>query len=199
MASQTEIANITLQMLGEDEITGITENNKRARAIKACYNSVLDLTIRSYNWNFAMKRDSIAAYVASPAFGYGKQFQLPGDCLRVVQVGETRPVYGLDDYPTGQEMPYQVEGRIIATDLEAPLPLRYLYRVTDSNQFDASFIFVFAVNMAMQCCKQLTGSNTLKESLREDRKRFVREAKLMDAIENPPEPGAANSWTMARI
>lgn len=200
MATKTQIANLTLQMLGEENtITNLTENTKAARAINGCYDIILDKTLRAHNWNFAIKRDELPALVDTPPFGYGQKYQLPGDCLRMVQVGQTRTLYSEFDYPAGDEMPYQIEGRLILTDFQAPLPVRYIYRVTDPAQFDACFVPVFAVNMAMQTCKHLTGSNTLKESLREDRKMFIREAKLMDAIENPPEPGAANSWLTARI
>lgn len=199
MPSDVEIANRALQKLGEARISSLEDNIKAAREMKAAYSIVRNAELRAHRWNFAIKRVSLPALSSVPAHTFNQEFQLPSDCLRVLEVGNVRLDLGGIDYRTGMESLFQIEGRKILSDLSAPLPIRYVYEVTDSGQFDACFVDSFACRLAIETCEALTQSTSKKQEIKRDYMRSIRAAKLTDAIENPPEGLAASTLELARL
>jgi hypothetical protein len=200
VASSVDIANSALTKLGAKRIMSLSDNQKEAREVNALFEIRRDALLRSYNWSFAMKRASLPALEAAPDWGFARAFQLPTDCLRVVQVGEDFQVPGLADYVNAaDEELYRIEGRTIATDLSAPLPIRYLRKVTNTGEFDAAFVELFAADLAFEVCEALTQSTSKKESLREDKKMALRNAVRSNAIELPPQIIPDSEWVMSRL
>lgn len=199
MASQVEICNRALSKLGARRINAITDDVKEARELNAAWDMVRDAELRRNAWNFAVTRATLPALVTTPAWGFTREFQLPADLLRLVQVGEHYYVSNLTDYRTTMDVPFQVEGRKILTNLDAPLKIRYVRRVEDTQQWDAQFVEVFASRLAYETCEAITQSNTKKEIAWNDYRAALREARLVDAIENPPEPMPDDSWMLSRL
>jgi hypothetical protein len=200
MASNVEIANSALTKVGSTRITALTDNVKAAREINAIFELRRDYLLRTHNWSFAMTRASLPALDETPAWGYTTLYQLPTDCLRVVQVNDTWVVPGLADYTSGPDSePYKITGRRIETDIGAPLKLRYIKRVTDPAQFDAAFVEVFASDLADQVCEALTQSNTKREATRAVLRQSLLEAIRSNAIELPPEAIPDDSWILSRL
>ena len=200
MASNVEIANSALTKLGASRITALTDNVKAAREINAIFELRRDYLLRTHNWSFAMTRASLPALDETPSWGYTTLYQLPTDCLRVVQVNDTWVVPGLADYTSGPDSePYKITGRRIETDIGAPLKLRYIKRVTDPAQFDAAFVEVFASDLADQVCEALTQSNTKREATRAVLRQSLLEAVRSNAIELPPEAIPDDSWILSRL
>ena len=201
MASNVEIANLALTKLGAERIVSFDDPSKEARALTAIYDLVRDDELRRHRWNFAFKRASLAALPDAPEWGYTLQYELPSDCLRVDQVGEYFESYlapGIE-YRGGPDMPYQIEGRRILTDIAAPLVIRYIYRVTDSGQFDASFVEALACRLAAQLAEDLSQSTGKGEQARKDYQSAIAWARRVSAIEKPPEDPPDNAWLMARL
>lgn len=205
MASQTEICNRALTKLGTARILSITDDVKAARELNSMWNIVVDSELRENIWNFSTVRTSLAALSTAPAWGYALQYQLPSDFIRMVQVGEDYYVHNLTDYRTLPEMPYQIENggtdgtRVIVTDYTAPLKIRYCKRITDTQQFDPLFVEALAARLAFECCEAITQSTSKKETIWQEYRQQLRKAKLVDAIENPPEPLPDDSWLLARL
>ena len=200
MASNVQIANSALTKIGSSRITSLTDNVKAAREINAIFELRRDYLLRTHNWSFAMTRANLPALDETPAWGYTTLYQLPTDCLRVVQVNDTWVVPGLADYTSGPDSePYKITGRRIETDIGAPLKLRYIKRVTDPAQFDAAFVEVFASDLADQVCEALTQSNTKREATRAVLRQSLLEAIRSNAIELPPEAIPDDSWVLSRL
>lgn len=199
MASSVEIVNSALTKLGAKRIMDLSDTQKEAREMNAIFELRRDYLLRTYNWSFAMKRASLSALVTTPEWGYTLEYQLPTDCLRVVQVNDYWDVPGYADYLNSpDEEMYRIEGRTIRTNLGAPLKLRYLRKVTNSGEFDAAFNEVFACDLAFNCAEALTQSNSKKESAREDRREAVMMAVRSNAIELPPQMLPDSSWVLSR-
>ena len=200
MASNVQIANSALTKIGAARITALTDNVKAAREINAIFELRRDYLLRTHNWSFAMTRASLPALDETPAWGYTTLYQLPTDCLRVVQVDDMWVVPGMADYTSGPDSePYKITGRRIETDIGAPLKLRYINRVTDPAQFDAAFVEVFASDLADQVCEALTQSNTKREATRAVLRQSLLEAVRSNAIELPPEAIPDDSWILSRL
>lgn len=189
MASQVEIANAALQKLGSAAITSFDDVIKQARESSRCYDRLRLKLLRDHNWRFAIKRAQLPALSDEPLFGYSNQYQLPSDFVKLA------PVDALSNRLTRD---WQVEGRRILTNDDAPLNIRYIYDVQDPNEMDAIFRDLLAVDMAFEMCEPLTQSNQKKQALREDRKDLMNQAKRANAWETTPVGSPPGSWVTAR-
>ncbi len=199
MASQVEIANRALTKIGESRIMSLEDDVEAASVISSLFAIVRDAELRARNWNFSIKRDALAALSAAPAWGFALQYQLPPDCLRVLQVDEFFPGPSMSDYRNRSEARWQVENGRVLTDIGAPLKIRYVARVEDTGLWDSLFVEVFACRMAVEICERITQSNTKRDLAWNEYGEAVKSAVRADAIENPPEPLPDDSWMLSRL
>lgn len=199
MTSVVDVMNRGLSKLGTDRVVSRLDDNKRAREMDACYDSLRDAELCANRWRFSLKRASLTALSSAPiGTQFTLEYQLPTDCLQLVQVGEFY-VPSLTDYRLSDEAPFSVEGRKILTNFPAPLFIRYVSQVTDPNQFDACFIESLGAMLGQQTCEALTGSSTKKDDLMKDYAFWIDRAITANAIETPPQAVADDAWIVARI
>jgi len=200
MASEIQIINLGLGMLGADRITGRSDESKGAREMDACFDHVRDAELRAHNWRFSLTRAELSALSSTPAFQYAYEYQLPTDCLKVIQVGEYY-CQSTTDFRSGDEAPFIIEGRKLLTDITAPLRIRYVRKMTadDAQQFDAAFVLLLAARVADFTCEAITGSTSKREALMASAKKYLDDASRADAIETAPGTLADDSWLMARL
>lgn len=200
MPSITQLANRTLQKMGaQSRLTSIDDSNKTARVLKESYDQVRRRELRANVWNFSKTRVGLPNESTAPAFGYTLQYVLPSDCLRVIQVGTTRVDLAGMDYRAGGEAPFKIENNRILTNLASPLYIVYIADVTDTSKWDACFDDVFCSRWALETVESIAQSTTKKESLKDDYRRSIYDARVANAIENPPEAIASSSWELARL
>lgn len=199
MASQTEIVNRALTKLGAARITSINDSNKSARVMNAIYDTVRKAELRKRLWGFALKRDSLAKLADAPAWGFGNQYQLPTDFLRLVQVNDIFIIPAIAEYTTQDNSAWAIEGTAILTDFDAPLKIRYIRDITDSGLFDPLFVESFAAKLAYEACEEITNSNQKRSAAEKDYTTAVREAAMTNAIERPPQGIPDDSWMVGRL
>jgi hypothetical protein len=202
MASKVDIANICLEILGKPSIASLTDNSNAARAV----NSTYDLERRARlmgraTWRFSMTRASLPALSAVPVSGpYTQQFALPTDCMRVILAGDIWPGLDLSDYKLGPtDAAYSVEGRNILCDYGAPLSLLYVADIEDTTQFDAWFVEYLGACLAYKNCERLTGSDAKQQLARSRMDAARTEATASNALVNPPQTNADDTWMAARM
>ena len=61
MASQVDIVNAAIRLLGANRITALDDTTKEARTFGAAWDMTRDATLAAYSWNFAIKYAKIAA------------------------------------------------------------------------------------------------------------------------------------------
>jgi hypothetical protein len=189
MASVVQICNRALQKLGSKRITDIEEDSVEARSCNVLYEDLRDAELRAHPWNFAIARSEIAADSETPDWGRANSFTLPADFL-----------FLLEDYPEDNSLikDWQIEGRKILTDDDAPIQIRYIKIVTDPNEMDPLFREALATKMAIELCEELTQSNTKKEGLKDDYKEIISQARKRNAIENVAAEPPTDIWLTAR-
>lgn len=185
MTSRVEICNRALDKLGSAAITSLDDNVKSARACARMFDAVRDAELRDHQWNFAVARTSLPELGEAPVFGFSKQYQLPGDCLKVLDVD-----------PPGD---WKVEGRRVLANVSASLRIKYIRRVGDTNSFDALFAEALSARMAQELCETLTQSNSKKRAVQDDYTQAIRRARRADAIEGTPDAFEETSWIKARF
>ena len=197
--SSTAVGNAALGKLGQGAVLSFDDPDDRARWLKSRFADVRDLTLRANRWHFAMARARLSAEAAAPAFGYRRQFPLPTDCLRLVEVGGVAAAPGPADYQGVSQPAFALEGGRILTDAAAPLDIRYVRRVEDVAAWDPLFAEAVACRLAFDLAEKLTQSSGKKEAALRDYQLSVREAVRVNAIETAPESAPDGSWLLARL
>lgn len=199
MASNVEIVNRALTKLGESRILALTDDTKAARDANSLFAIVRDSELRSSRWRFAIKRTTLPALLTAPAFGYDRQFQLPVDCLKVLDVGDYYPGVDTADYVNSDTSEYAIEGNAILTNLKAPLRIRYVARIEDPALFDATFVEALACKLAIELCESLTDSGSKRQQAWSEYDMALKAAQRANAIERPPHKMADDTWMLSRI
>jgi hypothetical protein len=184
MTSVVQICNRALQKLGERRITSLGDDVKAARECVRAYEGVRQAVFRDHPWNCLVMRGALAALAEAPEWGYGFQYQLPVDCLRVLEV----------DTPVA----WHIEGRRILADAGAPLRIRYLRNEEDPSQYDAQLAEALAARLAVELAESLTQSNTKRQLAWEEYDQLLTDARRTDAREGSPRKLMRSTWLEAR-
>lgn len=193
MASKTAIANRALLKIGQDPILLLTDDNKPARTLNLIFDSVADAEVQDNRWKFAIRRTELSALVEPPLNGYAYQYPLPDDHLSLLQVGQTY----VRSFDSNQGL-WSVEGQMILTSIPAPLPIRYIRRVIDANDYPAIFVEALACRLAMEACETLTQSDSKYQRVAQQYLMTIGKARTQDALENPPDELPEGSWLDVR-
>ncbi len=176
------ICSNALLMLGAktissfDEATGSIDGGlNRAQLCANLYPSVRDALLRAHPWNCAVKRVVLSPLSEAPAFDYSYAFQLPGDWLRTIQVGDF-----------GEELDYVSESRTILANATT-LKLRYIFRNDNEATWDQALVRLAELAMAATLAYPVTQSASMKESHAADFERALRLAKAVDGQDDPPQ------------
>jgi hypothetical protein len=154
MASSVDISNLALTILGADRITALSDSSENARRLTAIYDMCLEDVLRAHPWNFAIVRVGLSLLVSTPVFGYSYEFQLPSDCLRVIEVNDGSNVV------SGSL--YKIEGRKLLSDYD-DVNIKYISNITDPNQYTSQFIMVLASRLAMELAYAITNNKSTAE------------------------------------
>jgi len=207
MASQVELANRALDKLGELPIISLDDNVKAAGVLKRMFAMVRDDELRARKWSFSIKRAQLAADVEVPVYGYGSQFTLPDDCLRILSIFNFDIGPNLSDYNAGMSQIYVIEGRKIlygrpipgGPPPSVPMPLRYIARSEDTTQWDVCFNEAFACRLAMEACEAITQSDSKWQKCAAQYQAALGKASRANAIELPSDTISDDSWVMSRL
>ncbi len=198
MASIVEICNVGLQALGVARMAAFPDTvSTNGKEMTFAYEPARVAMLRRHRWNFAKKQAQLAADSTGPAHTFTNYFTWPSDCLRILLPGERANIYGRVGL-TSVDVDWEVHGRKIATNWDAPLDLVYIKDVQDPNEMDALFRDATGIHMAIRTCIKLTGSKTLLAELRDQFKVLIAEAKAVNAIENIAQEIPEDDWVTIR-
>lgn len=180
MATAVSICSNALIKLGERPINSFDEANTpggldRARIASNIWPTVRDSILRSHPWNCAIKRVSLSPEITVPAFGYDKQFILPADWLRNVEINGV----------SAEAVDYAVEsGRLLLN--ETVLYLRYVWRNDDPSSWDPLLVDAAETAMAMEMAYPITNSNSLRAEMQGTLMEKLRKARTVDGQDDSP-------------
>jgi hypothetical protein len=147
------MCNLALSRLGNyGSIENIDTPTKPAEVVFAkWWDAARRMALKEMIPNFALDRRILAPDAVAPAFGYGKRFEYPSDCVRVLGFGEIQ----------NKKNSYSIEGNWILTDDydedaedgSVSLPIRFVKDETDVTKYTPEFIdalswfLAYTVNM----------------------------------------------------
>jgi hypothetical protein len=172
MASQVEITNLALSRIGANTITSLTDGTAEQKLAVVTWDIARRACLRDHAWNFACKDVELNQISGYTAFEYDYAYQLPSDYIRLLQF------YGNPNF--------RVQGRRILTD-ETVCKIKYIYDVTDSPDWDASFTDLMAQRMAVDMAYALTKSQSSADSMYAIYNQKLKLAKHIDSTEDVPD------------
>jgi hypothetical protein len=185
MATSVSICSAALMKLGDAPIASLDEPTRRAELCANIYPDAKRDVLRAHPWNCTVKRVILAPLAKAPEFSWRYAFALPGDQLRVMQVGA-------DGYMTE----YQLEsGRILANT--TVLPLVYVAEI-DESEMDANLVQLLTARMEADLAYSITKSTSLATERLQKYELVLRRAKSTDGQENPPEDWGDSPFIQVR-
>lgn len=173
--SSTSICNIALIALGEDPITSLADNTKRAILCNARYDQVRRAVLRGHPWNCARKQAQIAAATVAPLFDWQSRYPLPADFIRFYR--ESRE----------QDMDiWEVMNGYIYTNTTGALNCLYIYDLQDATMFDSIMVDSIAFQLASELALPLTQNSTRAEAALSALAGKLSIARMAGAQENAP-------------
>ena len=169
MASVVGICNGALNQLGATTILSLTEDSKNARLCNARFSEVRDAVFRSHPWNCLQKRVEVSSSTTTPAWGFKFQYDLPGDCLRLLRILE-------------YDSNHKVEGRNILSNSET-MKILYISRVTDPSQYDELLRETLSSALGADIAYAITSNNTTSQNMIASYQEKLRDARFVDSTE----------------
>jgi len=188
MASEIDICNSALYRVGSERITSLSDNTKASKICNDMYYICRDNLLRMHPWNFAKKRQTLAATSTTPTFDWQYEFQLPSDCIRVLDIYDNE----------AGDVKFVVEGKKLLAN-ESSIKILYLSNAVSVDDFDPSFREALALRLASDICFALTNSSALTESLETRYNNHLRDARLFNAQEGNNSEFFKSEWTEARL
>ncbi|MGE0830170.1 MAG: hypothetical protein AB7O04_12575 [Hyphomonadaceae bacterium] len=197
MASQLDIANWALTMLGEKRISALSDDTDNAELILGGWNMLRDALLVAQGWRFAIERTSLAADTATPAWGFDYQYTVPGHVVRVLQVGQFYPGPDMSDYRNSDGAEYRIEQGRILTNEGAPLYVKWLINTVDIGSWHPAFAKLMACDIADYVQPRAVQSDAAAQRIAFNRSQAWMLAGTTNAIEDPPDYPADDTWLAA--
>lgn len=186
--SSTSIANSALAKIGADRISSLDEDSKKARLCKERLPFLRVEVLGAHNWKFAKKRAALAALVSTPAFGWTAEFQRPIDWVRAYQDPQ--------ELDTCQD--YIIEGDKILSN-ESILNIIYIFDQDNYGYWSMNAAEALSWRLAADICYGITQSKELAKTMMDGYLAFVREARFIDSVQQPPRGLSTQTYIDSRL
>lgn len=177
------LVNNSLALIGSSFITTLDQNTKAAQVANQIYPSVRDAVLRAFTWNCATKQVAPGVSGDTPVYGWSYAFQLPSDCLRVVQVYE-----GIE---------WKIYGRKLVCDSNV-IYMEYISRLEDVTQYDALLTSAIEARLASELAYAVLESKQLRDDMWQMYRTKLSEAKGVDSREQSMQELDADVWIASR-
>lgn len=191
MTTETDIANLALDILKEAPITSLDQDRPTASWMKRNFDFNRDAVLAMMPWNCALKRVKLPADGTSPAFGWDYRYGLPSDCIRLLPVTN-------DGTMEGRPVQHEVEAGYVLTNKAGPLKVRYISRLKNYSAYPALLIEAVSARLALRMAHWMTGKSSYVQIAQAHFDRALHDAWLSDAIEGSSPRAADNEWIDAR-
>lgn len=192
ISTKTQAANLMLSLLKVKAVSSIDPpdvNSKGANAAARWYDPSRREVLQDHIWNFALKRVMLPADTTAPVFGYNVRYLLPADFIRIATIGD-------EDNP---ERDYKIEDGYLLCNVDAPLPMIYVYDQEDLTKWSDKAIQALARKMATYCAYEVTGNRSMVKEMDDGYKDILTDGTAIDGQDSPPTHAIRRSkWRTAK-
>lgn len=179
--TKLEVCNLALDLIREAPAASLETASAPLRWLLRNYDHTVDVTLRSYPWNFAKQRHLLSADAATPGFRWAYRYSFPNGALRILPVVRYRTDLSVID------IPHEIVGTFIETNEAAPLPVTVIRRVENPGEWDPLFVEIVRTALAMGLSNKFTGKTRYLELARELNAMARAKAEEIDTFEGSAE------------
>lgn len=194
MTTLIDIKNNALVHLGQPLITS-SSSGRVSDLLNQRWPSVRDGLLRSFYWNFAIKRFISTSEVETPTWGFLYQHQPPSDFLRLMEIDGAYMTVAPEYDNTSH---FSLEGGKILSN-QSTIKIKYVGRIEDPNLFDPLFTEMASIRLAYELCDAITQNNTQKKLLWEGYDVLKAQAIRSDSTENATRQFTIDEFGLARL
>lgn len=191
MTVSTEIANLTLLLLGSQRIVDLdNDTSARAIALRDAYQQARRVALAAAPWQFALDVEELQQTTA-PSAGYAHRYVVPNKVCRLVRVSEFSDLSSqLTDYKFRRN-------KYLDTDATSVFIEYVDFSVTDE-ELPPWFYDCFAAKLAYYTARPIKGEGTDFDRLEKTFQERLRAAKTMDGAQQAPKQLPMGSWVLAK-
>lgn len=199
MTDQLSLYNGALLQLGERDLSALTDENENRRSLDRAWDggNIRLHWLEEGLWNFAVRTRKLEyeSALSPPDFGYQYVFVKDSDWVRTAMICS-------DEYFQVPITKYEDENSYLVCDLES-IYVSYISSDAsfglDYSKWTQKFIRFCELDLAERIMHRATGLDQgAKDRIMADRKQALREAKSMDAMDEPARFPPYGSWTRSR-
>lgn len=189
--SVVEICNNALQGLKANRIMNLGDGSDEADKCNQIWPSVRDSVLASHPWHCAMTLVQLQQSSITPAWKWSYSYPLPADCLRVFELVDSSETTILD---------WEINGREIFCNADAPVYIAYVRREEDPAKYDALLCKALSAAMAADLAFPISAGVTAMQAAQTLYQNALREARGVNARQgsttSDPNTG---SWYFAKL
>lgn len=161
MSSETQIVNIALSWLGQQQINALGDNQNEAKIMNANYASSRDKVLEDHAWTFAIRREVLTPTLPVSVFGTPNRFLIPSDVLRVQRVYRPNTSSQTNQLMNAR---WVREGQYILAR-EEQIWAHFIFRETNSDRYSPGFVHALAARLAADTCMTFTENRKMFEQM----------------------------------
>lgn len=196
MATEVEICNAALSVLGATTIVSLTQDSFEANLCRTFYPQSRDKIMRSHTWNCATTRKSLNALSEAPldmSGDFTKQFPVPTDSLRILELNFPNPGEAWK-----VELSPDSNSKVILCNSDT-LTCKYIKKITDTSLFDSLLTEAIEFDLMGKLAIPIKGSEALHTKYLEMAEAKIQEARTTDGMEGTTEAFQSNEILAARF
>lgn len=209
MATEVEIGNQAMSLIGAASIRGFTKNSEEERQCELIYYATRDALLGRHSWNFAEKRNALEANNEAYV-GWDYTYLYPVDCVTAELIFDPSRGSGVTNdwrneviYPQAERIRFEVitnsdlNQKRIVTDM-ADAVLIYTAKVTSVGMFSSTFIEALTFWIASKLAVPLKGDINKMDAYRQMTNGLLAEAKSINSNEAHDILDDSSSFTRSR-
>jgi len=225
--AEIDLCNMSLGRIGAKQIEIGVQGSVEGIQCNLHFAHTRNSLLRSFNWNFASKRiELVGTWVTATIYTVG-QYVWTNSLLYKCSIAHTAGTFATDltagdwtlvtkrpydyDYDYEYDFPsdylrlvdadvddYAIDGVALLSD-EQEIGIEYIYKVTDTTIWDALFIEVFILKLALNMLHPLAGTDTasVKQLLELDLREAI--SKARNVCEQEQNVTGYSDWNNARV
>jgi hypothetical protein len=166
--SEVSISSNALVLLGGQPISSFTDDSTESQIAALLYKTTYESMLTETQWHFATRYTQLARHVEVPEADWSYKFQLPSDCLYVVEAS-------VDNY--------EIYERNLYANIRE-VGINYVYAPKEIN-LPPFFIKALEYNLASQFAIPLTGNTTRADFYTQKYMFWLKKARFADASQRP--------------
>lgn len=181
MASDVDICNLALTMIGKPGINVMTEARAEAVACRAVFPHLRRTSLQQSAWTFATRRQPLAPLTADVLYRWTHRYTRPSDALSVLRI---MPLSGVGR-STPPLFPFEVRENHILTSIPSAV-CDFVADIEDTTQFSPMFVEMLSLRLAGHLARNLTRSAKLSTEMDDLARQAMSRAITADAAQDAP-------------